>query len=423
MNIDNCSKKIIREKLKSPFGFKGYYIDELWQCVVSLSCGALTASCPGVQSPLWSDSAIFSKLGPEDSNALMAGLTQRALDALVSSQLERPDILLEKKLPELISSAKELCGKNMQTTFVLNSLVGCDIALWTLWANANGIESFDGIIPPYAKNALSHRSDVLAHIPLISYGVTSEQTRTILADGTAILKIKIGNHLPDAASHEDDMQKMLEWDKHRLTEIHALAKTFTTDMTYNGHVKYYLDANSRYDSLSRISQLLSHARVIGALDDIVLLEEPFAPDSTIDVSQLPVCVAADESAHSLADVRSRLSLGYRAIALKPIAKTLSESFRMAAQADAAGASCFCADLTVNPLLALWNRTFASRLAPLPGMKCGCVEVNGNQNYLNWEQMKNMLPSSIKYTDAINGKFAADECFIPRCPLFKGNSCQ
>lgn len=229
--------------------------------------------------------------------------------------------------------------------------------------------------------------------------------------------------MPDAASHEDDMQKMLEWDKHRLTEIHALAKTFTTDMTYNGHVKYYLDANSRYDSLSRISQLLSHARVIGALDDIVLLEEPFAPDSTIDVSQLPVCVAADESAHSLADVRSRLSLGYRAIALKPIAKTLSESFRMAAQADAAGASCFCADLTVNPLLALWNRTFASRLAPLPGMKCGCVEVNGNQNYLNWEQMKKMLPSSIKYTDAINGKFAADECFIPRCPLFKGNSCQ
>ena len=53
------------------------------------------------------------------------------------------------------------------------------------------------------------------------------------------------------------------------------------------------------------------------LERIVVLEEPFAEENTCDVRGLPVMVAADESAHSPEDVKKRIALGYRAIALKP----------------------------------------------------------------------------------------------------------
>ena len=75
-------------------------------------------------------------------------------------------------------------------------------------------------------------------------------------------------------------------------------------------------------------------------------------------------INADESAHGVDDVKRRLAQGYRAVALKPIAKTLSVSFRMAAAVHEAGAQCLCADLTVNPFLAQWNKQFAARIAPL-----------------------------------------------------------
>ena len=126
-----------------------------------------------------------------------------------------------------------------------------------------------------------------------------------------------------------------------------------------------------------------------------------------------------------ARIRLRMSgkgigLGYRAVALKPAAKTFSVSFMMAAAAYEAGAACFCADLTVNPLLVEWNRQFASRLEPLKGMRCGCLEVNGHQNYVRWEEMKKLLPHSVTYTEPQNGGFDAGAGFFDRCPLFERN---
>ena len=180
---------------------------------------------------------------------------------------------------------------------------------------------------------------------------------------------------------------MAAWDCARLEQIHAVAKDYRTPCTKDGRVLYYLDANGRYDNKERLRLLLDHADRIGALDRIALLEEPFAPGDETDVSDLPVTVNADESAHSVEDVRRRLALGYRAVALKPIAKTLSVSFRMAAAVYEAGAQCMCAALTVNPFFAQWNKQFAARVAPLAKMNVGCLEVNGNQNYITWDAQK------------------------------------
>ena len=90
------------------------------------------------------------------------------------------------------------------------------------------------------------------------------------------------------------------------------------------------------------------------LERIVVLEEPFAEENTCDVRGLPVMVAADESAHSPEDVKKRIALGYRAIALKPIAKTLTVTFRMIEEAMKTHTPCFCADLTVGPYMAEIN---------------------------------------------------------------------
>lgn len=160
--------------------------------------------------------------------------------------------------------------------------------------------------------------------------------------------------------------------------------------------------------------LLDHAEKIGALYRIMIMEEPFPEEYGIDVRDIPVRLAADESAHSDKDALDRIEMGYGAIALKPIAKTMSMSLRIAQVAHERGVPCFCADLTVNPVLVEWNKNVACRLAPLPGMKVGVLEVNGHQNYKNWEAMRSYHPHyGASWTEVADGLFHLDGDFYAR----------
>lgn len=408
IRIRSCELTYRREPLRAPFGFKGRYLDELWQTVVKLQSDRYTAVAPCVESVLWSDANVFGDHEPAESSALMMRVTERALQMLQGETFVSPDTVIDAIFPELKRFADKICGRNVAETFVLNALVGVDIALWMLFAKENQITSFDGIIPDYAKECMRSRYTALAHIPLLSYAVSTDEIRHLTETGTAILKIKIGKAVPGVSGHEDDMRSMLEWDIARIREIHAIASAYETPLSKSGKIQYYLDANGRYDTVSRVEQLLDACDRMGALPQIALLEEPLAPENESFVGKLPVCVNADESAHSLADVRKRMELGYKAVALKPIAKTLSVSFRMAAAVADAGGQCLCADLTVNPFLAEWNKQFAARISPLAGMKTGCVEVNGNQNYTNWNIMTGLLPAGLEWHDESDGCFRLNE---------------
>jgi L-alanine-DL-glutamate epimerase-like enolase superfamily enzyme len=324
---------------------------------------------------------------------------------------DSPMELLDILLPKVYEYAKKVtCNEKLRLTFALNALVAVDNAAWQLYCREKGITDFDEMIPEDIRPALAYKHDKLACIPLMSYGVGIGEIKKAVDDGYFFLKIKIGSD-PDK---DGDYDKMLEWDKHRLEDIHNLVKDVQIPYTDTGHIPYYLDANGRYDSKERLMKRLDHADKIGALERLMIVEEPFPEEYKVDVSDIPVRLAADESAHSDKDAAERIELGYSAIALKPIAKTMSMSLKIAKIAHDKKIPCFCADLTVSPILVDWNKNMAARLAPLPGMKVGVLESNGHQNYRNWEQMKSHHPcSGAGWTEIRKGLFHLDKDFYAR----------
>ena len=364
----------------------------------------------GVQSVLWSDAGVFTTNSEEQGNAYMYEVTKYALQCLQGRDGETPIDLIDSIYPDVLSYAKGLTNvkENLRETFVRNALVAVDNALWQLYAKEQGAQDIMRIIPDEYKLPLCERHEKLCNIPLVSYGVSKEEIKKLLDGGTVLMKIKIG--------FDDNGKKskaeMLAWDKARLKEIHEIAKEYRTEYTVSGKILYYLDANGKYDRVERLQGLLDYAKEIGALEEIVLLEEPFEEENKLFVGDLPVRVAADESVHSVKDVEERIALGYKAIALKPIAKTLSETLKILKKAYEKNAICFCADLTVNPLLVEWNKNVAARIKTLPKMKIGILESNGEQNYVRWEELYKAHPCGDKpFAKCQNGLYTLGEEFF------------
>jgi len=412
IRIAHTDSNFEREPMAAPFGFKGGYLTELWQSVALIrSRSGCTGIGLGTQSSLWSDAAVFLQNSESAGNSIMYLMTSYALKQAVGMEFDTPIDLLERLLPLTYEYGKAVSGNpDLRLTYALNALVAVDNAAWQLYMRERGIDNFDGMVPAEIHPALACRHKELAGIPLMSYGVPIDDITAAVDDGYFFLKIKIGSD-PDK---DGDQEKMLAWDMSRLASIHEAAKDKHIPYTEDGHIPYYLDANGRYGSKELLLRLLDHADKIGALERIILLEEPFPEEYHADVRDVPVRLAADESAHSDNDAAMRIDMGYGAIALKPIAKTMSMSLKIARIAHERKVPCFCADLTVNPILVDWNKNVAARLAPLPGMKIGVLESNGHQNYRNWENMKSYHPcTGASWTDAVDGVFRLDEDFYQK----------
>jgi L-alanine-DL-glutamate epimerase-like enolase superfamily enzyme len=398
-----------REPLVRPFGFKGGYMSEIWQTAVRLeSDSGLHRVGLGTQNVLWSDAAVFAGRSESGGNALMYAVTEHALVlAREAGGFRTPLELQDAILDASHEYARMVTGRpGLRRTFTLNALVAVDNAAWLLHAAENGVSDFDAMVPEDFRPALASRHRLVAAVPLLAYAVPVAEVRAAAAQGFFFMKIKIGQ--------PGTQEEMLAKDKARLSEIHAALGSLETPHTRDGRLPYYFDANGRYESKETLLRLLDHARAIGAFDRIALLEEPFPEELEVGVGDLGVRVAADESAHTDADAARRIEMGYGAIALKPIAKTLSMTLRIARLAHRKGVPCFCADLTVNPILVDWNKVFAARLAPLPGLSLGLVETNGHQNYRNWEAMRRHHPCfGASWTVAEDGVFRLDDDFYGR----------
>ena len=408
MRIDSVNSTFERQPLRRPFGFKGSAMTNVWQTAVRLNDpeGRHRIGL-GTQNVLWSDSRVFANHSESGGNALMYAMTERALQMIRGRAFDDPLAMLDMILEEVLAYGRQITGQpDLRTTFALNALVPVDNAAWLLYADLLGIDTFDDLIPGAYRGGLSARHKAVASIPALGYGTPIEEIKALADDGYFIMKIKIGAPGTQA--------EMLERDKAFLKAIHEAIGQYTTPHLDGARIPYYFDANGRYEKHETLHRFLDFAEKIGALEQIAVLEEPFGERNQESVEELAARgprIAADESAHTDTDTLTRIQQGYNAIAVKAIAKTLSMTMRMAQVAYENDVPCFCADLTVNPILVDWNKCVAARLPAFPGLQLGLQETNGWQNYQYWENMQNHHPiPDAPWTKTVHGIYPTDSAF-------------
>ena len=392
-----------REPMVRPFGFKGGYLTEEW---IVASCLRSTSGKFGIglgtQSCLWSDAKVFASMSESGGNAMMFAMTQYALKLVEGRTFESPVELNDWLWPQVWEYGKKVTANpKLRSTFALNALVSVDAAAWVLFARENGLGSFDEMIPAAYRPSLSSHHAKCASIPLFSYKVPVEEIKSAVDSGYFFMKIKIGQ--------PGTQEEMLAKDMARVSQIHSVLKDCRTPYTKTGKLPYYFDANGRYEKKETLLRFMDHLKKIGAYDQVAIIEEPFDEYADIDVNDIPLRLAADESAHTVKDALERIEMGYRAMALKPIAKTMSMSMKIAQAAYEKNVPCFCADLTVCPVMIEWNKAVASRLPAFPGIgDLGLVETNGHQNFRNWETMrKDLAYPNAHWTRTEKGVFECD----------------
>ena len=386
--VANYNSTFEREQLAKAFGFKGSATHNLWQIATRLtSAEGESAIGLGVQNPLWCDARMAGKTSESGGNAIMYSMTERALQMIKGQQFASPMVMLDEILEELLDYGKKITGqKDLRKTFALNPMVPVDNAAWLLYAKINGLTNFDQLIPKQYKGGLSAKHSHVISIPALTYGTPIEDIKKLADDGFFIMKIKIGA--------PGDQRMMLEKDKAFIRAIHAAIGHYESEHSPNGKIPYYFDANGRYDRHETLMEFLDYADKIGALDQIAVLEEPFGERNQEDVREIAARgprVAADESAHTVEETLARIEQGYTAIAVKSIAKTMSMTIKIAQAAYEHDVPCFCADLTVNPILVEWNKVVAARLPAFPGWNMGMQETNGWQNYNDWQGLVDRHP--------------------------------
>ena len=407
--LDQVSTNFEREPLATPYGFKGGYMTDVWQTATRLQSASGKHSVGlGTQNVLWSDAEVFVNHSENGGNALMYAITEQAAQMVKGQSFTSPIDLQESILDEVYAYGKKVTDNpNLRKTFVLNALVALDNAAWLLYAYENNKLQFDEMIPEAYRPALSHHHPKVVSIPSFSFATPVSQMEQLAKEGYFFMKIKLG--------HPGTQREMIEKDKAKLTEIHRAIGQGQTPYTEDGKIPYYFDMNGRYEHKDTLLELLDHARSMGAFEQIVVVEEPFPEEYEAHVDDVGVRVVADESAHTDEDVLTRIEMGYQGIALKPIAKTLSMTLKMAKAAHEHNIPCLCADLTVNPILVDWNKNVAARLAPLPGFDAvGLMENNGHQNYRDWSEMVHYHPyHNASWVTAQDGVFALGEEFYEK----------
>jgi len=404
IRIKNIDSNFEREPL-IPYRFKGSAITEGWQIAAYLeSDSGMHKIGLGGQGILWSDSNVFAAHSPAGGNALMYAMSERALQIIKGNTFTHPQSLLDELLPDVYAYGQKITGNpDLRKTFALNALVCVDNAAWLLYAAENRINQFDDLVPDSYKPGLSFRHEKVASMPSFSVGADVEKIKSAADQGYFIMKLKTG-----AAGSQ---QEMLEKDITFLTAVHKAIGHYETPYTKNGKIPYYFDANERYAEKDTLLRFLDHAKKIKAFDQIAVVEEPFGEKNESYVGDLGVTIAADESAHTVEDAAHRIEQGYAAIAVKGIAKTLSMTMRITQLAFEKKVPCFCADLTVNPILVDWNKNIAARLSPFPGINVGLQETNGHQYYKNWDTMMRYHPmAGAKWTQTQNGVYHTDQSF-------------
>jgi len=403
IRIKNVNASFEREPL-FPFHFKGSVINEIWQTAAYLEGeSGISKIGLGVQSILWSDPKVFATHSVSGGELLMFAMSERALQIMKGNSFTNPLELLDQLLPEVYTYGTKITGNpDLRKTFALNALVCVDNAAWLLYTMENKLKNFDDMIPGIYKPGLSSRQSKV--VRLLSFSAASDIAKIkAAADEGYFIKMKIGS--------AGTQKEMLEKDITFLSNVHKAIGHYKTPYTKDGRIPYFLDSNGRYEKKDFFLRFLDHAKKIRAFDQIAVIEEPFDESSEVYAGDMGVIIAADESAHTVEDAARRIEQGYKAIVLKGIAKTLSMTLKISQLTYEKQIPCFCADLTVNPILVDWNKCVAARLSPFPKISVGVLESNGPQYYKNWLKMMTYHPKADAiWTQTRNGAYYTDKSF-------------
>ena len=404
IRIKNVSSNFDRESL-NPYRFKGSQITESWQTAAYLeSESGISKVGLATQGVLWSDSKVAAAHSESAGNALMYAMSERALQIMKGNSFTNPVDLLDNLLPEVLAYGKKITGNpDLRKTFALNALVSVDNAAWLLYAQENNMKTFDDMIPAAYKPSLSYRHDKVASIPSFAVGTSADKIKAAADEGYFIMKLKTGS--------AGTQSEMLEKDMAFMSAVHKAIGHYETAYTKNGKIPYYIDPNGRYEKKETLLRFIDHVKKIGALDQIAVIEEPLGEDNDAFVGDVGVGIGADESAHTVEDAAKRIEQGYSVMIVKAIAKTLSMTMKITQLAFEKKIPCFCADLTVNPILVDWNKCVAARLSPFPNMAIGLQETNGHQYYKSWDKLMSYHPKAgASWTKTNKGIYLTDRSF-------------
>jgi len=407
IKIEKVGANFERESL-IPYRFKGGATSDKWTALACLkSTSGIKKVGLGPQGTLWSDASVARAHTEAGSNALMFAISEFALQLVEGEEFTDPIELQERIFSDVHAYGKKITqNENLSKTFALNSMVCLDNAAWLLFAAENGFDSFDEMVPKNLRGGVSERHKGVASIPSFPTGTKMEKIKEAVDEGYFILKIKLGA--------SGTQEEMLEKDMAFLTELHKTIGHKETPHTSNGMIPYYFDLNGRYESKETLMRLLDHTKKIGAFPQLAVLEEPFPEDYHAYVGDMGVRVASDESCHTVAEAKHRIELGYSAFAVKAIAKTLSMTLKIAQLAAEREIPCFCADLTVGPILIEWNKNIAARLPLFPGVSVGLQETNGHQYYKEWDKVMSYHPmKNAEWVKAKDGIFHTNESYFEK----------
>ena len=158
MKITDTQLEIQREPFARPFAFKGAAFHEKWNLIVRLrdEQGNEAVGIGGL-AVLWSDPDVFAAQTEVGGNILQASILEFALGLIRGNTYEDPPTMLGDILPKAFAFGRGVTqNESLKRTFVLIALVALDNAAWLLFAKRNGIDTFDGIIPPWAEDQLLH---------------------------------------------------------------------------------------------------------------------------------------------------------------------------------------------------------------------------------------------------------------------------
>ena len=194
IRIKSVDSAFERQPLIRPFGFKGIYQREFWVSAALLeSASGLRHAGIMTQCVAWSDLDVFLAHSEAAGNMLLHATLERALQEIKGTTFTTPMDLQEAILAPAHAFARTITGRgdHLRKTFTLSALVALDNAAWMLYAQENGLRTFDAMIPEPYRAALSHRHAAVAHIPLMAYAVPIDEIVKTVREGWFFIKIKI----------------------------------------------------------------------------------------------------------------------------------------------------------------------------------------------------------------------------------------